>query len=90
MILTERAGRIKAEADLSSHEALIAHLQLMIAKLQRQQYGQRSERTAHLIGQLELQLEELEAGASEDELAAETAAARASTERSFKRRRPVP
>ena len=48
----------------------------------------RSERKARLLDQLELQLEELEADATEDELAAEKAAAPTQTVRSFKRKRP--
>jgi hypothetical protein len=38
---------------------------------------------------MELELEELEASATEDDLAAETAAAETQTVRSFHRRRPV-
>jgi hypothetical protein len=37
--------------------------------MRRQQFGQRSERSARLLDQLELQLEDLEASATEDELA---------------------
>ena len=67
MILSERAMRIEAQAAASSTEAMIAHLKLMIEKLRRELYGQRSERTTRLIDQMELQLEELEAKATEDE-----------------------
>ncbi len=56
MILAERARRIEAEAAASSVEAVIAHLKLTIEKLRRELYGQRSERTARLIDQMELQL----------------------------------
>ena len=56
--------------------ALIAQQKLRIAKLERQVYGQRSERSARLIDQLALTFEELEASATEDELAAEKAVAR--------------
>jgi len=80
------AGRVKAV--LSSTEALIAALKLQIEKLRRERYGQRSERTARLLDQLELQLEEMEAAASEDEREAEKAAAKTTTVRSFQRRRP--
>ena len=38
-------------------------------------FGPRSERQARLLDQMELQLEELEAAAAEDEIAAEQAAA---------------
>jgi transposase len=103
MILAERQARLTAEvnaavakaaaanaqADLSSSEALIAHLKLAIEKLRRELYGTRSERTARLLDQMELQLEDLEAAATEDELAAEKAAAGAQTVKSFQRRRPA-
>lgn len=79
-LLAEREARLQAEAvaanaraELSANEALIAHLELRIEKLKRELYGQRSERTARLIEQLELELEELVTTASEDELAARTA-----------------
>jgi hypothetical protein len=42
-----------------------------------------------LLEQMELQLEELEAAATEDELAAEKAAARTQTVQSFQRKRPA-
>jgi hypothetical protein len=67
--------------------AVIAALKLEILRLRRELYGQKSERKARLLDQLELQLEELEATATEDELRAEQAAARASTRvRTFTRR----
>ena len=95
MILAERAARVEAEAiaaraqaDLSSTEALIAHLKLAIEKLRRELYGSRSERKARLLEQMELQLEDLEAAATEDELAAEKAAAQTQTVQSFQRKRP--
>ncbi|MCC2664265.1 MAG: hypothetical protein K0S35_2187, partial [Geminicoccaceae bacterium] len=85
-----RAEAAAARALASSTEAVIAALKLEILKLRRELYGQRSERRVRLLEQMELQLEELEATASEDELAAEQAAARASTPvRGFERRRPV-
>ena len=83
-----RGRAANARADLSSTEALISHLKLEIEKLRRQLYGTRSERTARLLEQMELQLEELEATATEDELAAEQAAARSQTVQSFQRKRP--
>ena len=77
-----------ARADLSSTEALISHYRLEIEKLRRQLYGTRSERKARLLEQMELQLEELEATATEDELGAEQAAARSQAVQSFQRKRP--
>lgn len=61
---------------LSYTEARIAHLELRIERLKRELYGQRSELTARLIEQLELQLGDLATSASEDELAAAAAAER--------------
>jgi len=78
----------QARAVVSTSEAMIKHLRLEIAKLRREQYGHSSERRARLIDQMELQLEELEAAATEDELAAETAAQSAPVA-GFQRRRPV-
>ena len=65
-----------------------AHLKLQIEKLNRDRFGPRSERTARLLDQMELQLEEFEASATEDELAAETAAAK-TTVAGFIRARPA-
>lgn len=78
-----------ARAQGSDDQALIAHLKLMIAKLNRDLYGTRSERTARLLDQMELQLEELEASATEDELAAEKAAARTTNVAAFTRKKPA-
>ena len=84
-----RAAAANAQAEASSVEAFIAHLKLQIEKLRRELYGSRSERKARLLDQMELQLEDLEAGATEDEIAAEQAAAGTQTVRSFKRKRPA-
>src|SRR5712672_3454551 len=83
-----KAEAANAQADLSSSEALNAHLKLEIEKLRRELYGSRSERKARLLEQMELQLEDLETAATEDELAAETAAVRTQTVQSFQRKRP--
>lgn len=48
-----------ARAELSDNEALIAHLDLRIEKLKHELYGQRAERRARLLEQLELELEGL-------------------------------
>ena len=85
---TAKAEAAHAQADLSSREALIAHLKLEIEKLRRSLYGGRSERKARLLDQMELQLEDLEAAATEDELAAEKAAARTGGVKSVERKRP--
>lgn len=92
MILAERSARLEAEAvaaNAKAEVALIAYYKLEIEKLRRQLYGTRSERKARLLEQMELQLEELEATATEDELAAEQAAARTQTVKPFQRKRPA-
>ena len=76
-----------AQAKASNDLALIAHQKLRIAKLERQLYGPRSERSERLIDQLALQFEELEASATEDELAAEAAVAKSTTVAGFDRKR---
>ena len=76
-----------AQAKASEDAALIAHQKLRIAKLERQIYGPRSERSARLIDQLALQFEELEASATEDELAAEIAVAKTTAVAGFARAR---
>src|SRR5947209_20350156 len=70
-----RAEAVNARAEASSAEALITHLRLTIERLKRDLFGARNERKARLIEQMELQLEELEAAATEDGMAAEKAAA---------------
>src|SRR3984957_8854883 len=76
-----------ARAKASEDQALIAQQKLRIAKLERQIYGQRSERSTRLIDQLALTFEELETQATEDELAAERAVAKTTTVRGFTRKR---
>src|SRR5258708_35962189 len=66
-----KAALIEARAKLSGAEAMIAHLQLVIAKMKREMFGPRSERSQRLIEQMELQLEELAAAAGEDDAKAE-------------------
>src|SRR5271169_4851831 len=91
-LIAARAEAAAARAQQSDDQALIAHLKLQIEKLNRDRHGPRSERTARLLDQLELTLEELESAATEDELAAEIAAAKAAnaitTVASFTRKRP--
>jgi transposase len=65
------AAAARAAANVSSAEALIAHLKLAIEKMRRELYGSRSERGHKLLDQMELELEDLEATAAEDAIAAE-------------------
>jgi transposase len=92
-LLQERNAELaQARAEASNTQALIAHLRLTIEKLKRDLFGPRNERKARLIDQMELQLEELEAAATEDEIAAEQAAAgsgETTQVRAFTRRKPA-
>ena len=87
-IASLKAALAAAEARAANAEAEIAFLKLAVEKLRRELYGQRSERKQRLLDQLELQLDELEASATEDELAAEQAAAGTTEVKGFTRRRP--
>lgn len=84
-----KAALATARAKASDDQALIAHLKLQIEKLRRELYGPRSERTSRILDQMELQLEELESSATEDEIAAEQAAAKTTTVAPFRRKRPA-
>ena len=79
-VAAAEARAAEAEARTSAAEATIAQLKLLIEKLRRELYGRRSERRTVLIDQLSLELEELAAGASKDELRAEIAAKAAATQ----------
>ena len=68
-----KAALIETRAKLVGAQALIEHLQLVIAKMKREVFGPRSERSQRLLDQLELQLEELAAAAGEDETKTEAA-----------------
>jgi hypothetical protein len=93
-LVAEREKSLKTVAELAvakakaaEDQALIAAQKLRIAKLERQVYGQRSERSARLVEQLSLEFEELAASATEEELAAEKAVAKTTSVRPFTRRR---
>ena len=76
-----------AEAKVTDAQAQIAALTLMIEKLRRALYGRRSECSERLLGQLELELDELSARATEDDLSAETAPGRTTEVKGFEQRR---
>ena len=95
-LIAERARAARVEAELAvakakacDDQALIAHQQLQIAKLARELYGQRSERSVQLLDQMALTFEELESSATEDEVAAERAVAKTTNVVSFTRKRPA-
>jgi transposase len=84
-----KAEVVAARVQRSEDQALILHQKILIEKLKRDLYGPRSERTQRLLDQLELQLEEAEAAITEDDIAAEQAAAKAAKPSSFTRKQPV-
>jgi transposase len=84
---TAEADLAQAKAEAAGTEAMIAHLKLQIEKMRRALYGQKSERKERLLEQMELDLEDLQATATEDDLAAEQAAP-TTTVQSFTRRTP--
>ena len=88
-LVASEARATAAEAKASDAEAQVAALTLMIEKLRRALYGRRSERKERLLNQLELALDELTASATEDELAAEKAAAGSTEVKGFVRRKPA-
>ncbi|MCC6471115.1 MAG: IS66 family transposase [Alphaproteobacteria bacterium] len=73
-LATAELARQEAEARATGAEAMVAHLKLLIAKLKHDRFGASSERSRKLIDQLELELGELVATASEDATKAENAA----------------
>src|SRR5262249_2648806 len=64
---TLKAALVETRARLAGAEALIEQLQMVIAKMKRETFGPRSERSQRLLDQLELQLEELAATVAEDD-----------------------
>ena len=84
--IAAEVARIKAiNADLEARNAL---LELQNEKMRRVLYGQRSERTRHLLDQMELVFEECEASASEDEALGILAATKTNVA-PFERKRPA-
>jgi transposase len=73
-LAAEQSARREAEARASGAEAMVAHLKLLIARLKHDKYGASSERGRKLLDQLELELGELVAAASEDAAKVEGAA----------------
>ena len=85
-----QADLVQSQARETSAEAMIAHLRLAIAKLRRELYGRRSERGTRLLEQMELELEDLEATASEDEHLADGATPIRPVTRRKPSRKPFP
>jgi transposase len=96
-----RAFALACQAELKAAELSvqlrtleIEKLKFQIAKLRRMQFGRSSERISRRIEQLELQLEELETGASEDDAKTDAEAPDApdtpKRERKKPKRKPLP
>jgi transposase len=85
------AKAARAAAEASGAYALVEHLRIEIKRLNREKFGQTSERTHRLIEQMEFQLEDIEADLAEDEVAAEQAEAAAGITNvpAHARRKPV-
>ena len=89
-------GELKAVELAVQYKALeVEKLKFQIAKLRRMQFGRSSERVDRQIAQLELRLEELEAGLAEDATRADAEVAAAEPtapirERSKPKRKPLP
>jgi transposase len=83
-----QASLVQSRARETSAEAMIAQLRLAIEKMRRELFGQRSERGARLLEQMELELEDLEATAAEDEHLVPRESDDATPVRAFTRRKP--
>jgi transposase len=89
LILAQHEQLATKDEQLLSRDHEIEHLKLFIAKLQRMQFGRRSEKVEHQIEQLELQLEELETARAEQAPRPETPASVTAPARKPSRR-PLP
>ena len=67
LILAQHQELVTKDEQLLSRAREIEHLQLLLAKLHRMQFGRKSEKLQRQIEQLELRLEELEANRTEKE-----------------------
>jgi hypothetical protein len=92
--LPDDATQLKAlviaqQVQLAERDAEIERLKLILAELQRMQFGRRSEQLDETIKQLELSLEELEAVRAERTECAEPAAAEGPASDAAPARRPA-
>ena len=71
-IRTLKALILAQHEQLLSRESEIEHLKLLIAELQRMQFGRKSEKLDQQIEQLELRLEELQSHPADNANQAET------------------
>jgi transposase len=91
ILLATHEELVSVQEQLLSHQHEIQHLTLLIAKLQRMQFGRKSEKIERQIEQLELKLEELEANRAESASVIETPATASTPAPASKpARRPLP
>jgi transposase len=88
LLVATHARYCLAEERLKSRESEIEHLKLLLAKLERMQFGRKSEKLQRQIEQLELRLEDLEQ-AQEAERAEPTETAPGKTADSTAKKKPV-
>jgi transposase len=89
-LLSQQNELTTTKERLLSREQEIEHLKLLIAKLQRMQFGRKSEKLQREIEQLELRLEDLEANRSEDSSSAAAASSPTPIPAAKPVRRPLP
>ncbi len=90
LIVTQHEQLRTTHERLLSREQEIEHLKLFIAKLQRLQFGRKSEKLQRQIEQLELRLEDVEANRTEKSSPAPTATAPTPIRPAQPARRPLP
>jgi len=88
-LAAEQEARREAEARAIAAEAYVAHLKLEIAKYRHDRFAPSSERGGKLLDQMALELEDAEAGLSEDAAASEAEQNAETNVRGFTRRKPV-
>jgi transposase len=89
LLVVQHHQLLETQQRLASRESELAHLKVLIAKLQRLQFGRRSEKVQRQIEQLELRLEELEANKAAENTS-DAPAAVAPTFGTKPRRGPLP
>jgi transposase len=90
LILSQHDELAATKECLQSRESEIEHLKLLIAKLQRLQFGRKSEKVERQIEQLELKLEELQANRAESTPPAAPDTTANKPQRTQPSRRPLP
>jgi transposase len=90
LVLSQHEQLRTTHERLLSRDAEIQHLKLLIAKLQRLQFGRKSEKLQRQIEQLELRLEDLQAAQAESPIERSTATPANRVSPAKPARRPLP